>query len=76
MRIGFLFNHDQIHQVAHSLPIAMALADGGFAGEIIVATTNARLAREVRRLAGGRLGAAIRHIELQLAPGSRLGELR
>lgn len=72
MRIGFLFNHDQIHQVAHSLPIAMALADGGFAGEIIVATTNARLAREVRRLAGGRLGAAIRHIELQLAPGSRL----
>ena len=26
MRIGFLFNHDQVHQVAHSLPIALALA--------------------------------------------------
>jgi hypothetical protein len=29
MRIGFLFNHDQVHQVAHSLPIALALARSG-----------------------------------------------
>ena len=49
MRIGFLFNHDQIHQVAHSLPIAMALAGSGHGGEIIVATTNDWLAREVSR---------------------------
>lgn len=70
MRIGFLFNHDQIHQVAHSLPIAMALANGGFDGEIIVATTNDRLAAEVRRLAGPMLGATIRHVALALAPRS------
>ena len=70
MRIGFLFNHDQIHQVAHSLPIAMALASGGFAGEIIVATTNDRLAAEVQRLAGPMLGSEIQHVRLSLSPRS------
>lgn len=72
MRIGFLFNHDQIHQVAHSLPIAMALAEGGWPGEVVVATTNARMAAEVRRLAGPMLGTRIRHVELGLAPRSAL----
>ncbi|WP_176594044.1 hypothetical protein [Sphingobium sp. EM0848] len=71
MRIGFLFNHDQIHQVAHSLPIAMALAKGGFDGEIIVATANDRLAAEVKRLAGPLLGSAIQHVELKLAARSK-----
>lgn len=71
MRIGFLFNHDQIHQVAHSLPIAMALAESGFAGDVIVATTNDRLANEVRRIAGPLLGSHIRHVALSLAPRSR-----
>lgn len=70
MRIGFLFNHDQIHQVAHSLPIALALAKGGFAGEIIIATTNQRLAEEVRRLAGAWLDRHIQHVELSLSPRS------
>ncbi len=53
MRIGFLFNHDQIHQVAHSLPIALALARGGGDLEIVVATTNRRLTAEVIRLGAG-----------------------
>ena len=70
MRIGFLFNHDQIHQVAHSLPIALALAKGGFAGEIIVATTNDRLAAEVERLAAEWIGTRITHLRLGLAPRS------
>lgn len=70
MRIGFLFNHDQIHQVAHSLPIAIALAKGGFDGEIIVATANERLAAEVERLAGEWLGSRIRHVRLTLSPRS------
>lgn len=70
MRIGFLFNHDQIHQVAHSLPIAIALAKGGFDGEIIVATANERLAAEVERLAGDWLGSHIRHVRLTLSPRS------
>src|SRR3954465_7766817 len=66
MRIGFLFNHDQIHQVAHSLPIALALARGGFEGEILVATTSEPLAREVQRLGGSLIGTRIQHVELGL----------
>ena len=50
MKIGFLFNHDQIHQVAHSLPIAMALAQQAPLAEIVIATSNDRLTEEVRRL--------------------------
>ena len=46
MRIGFLFNHDQIHQMAHSLPVAMALARAGTGADIMVATTSDLLARE------------------------------
>ena len=64
MRIGFLFNHDQIHQVAHSLPIALALAEGGFDGQLIVATTTPRLAAEVRRILAGAGETRIQHYEL------------
>ncbi len=71
MRIGFLFNHDQIHQIGHSLPIAMALANGGFAGEIIVATTTPALALEVHRIAGDLIGSRIEHVELRPSGFSR-----
>ena len=50
MRIGFLFNHDQIHQVAHSLPIAMALAETDPTLDIVIATTNEAFRNEVVRL--------------------------
>ncbi|GLR47833.1 hypothetical protein [Sphingomonas astaxanthinifaciens] len=50
MRVGFLFNHDQIHQVAHSLPVALALAGSGAGIEVVIATTNARLRAEVDHL--------------------------
>ncbi|WP_293904386.1 hypothetical protein [Phenylobacterium sp.] len=66
MRIGFLFNHDQVHQVAHSLPIAVALARGGVDAEIVVATTNPRLSAEVVRLGEGLIGSAIELVELGL----------
>ncbi len=70
MRIGFLFNHDQVHQVAHSLPIAMALAGGKAPADIIVATTTQRLAQEVRRLGAPLIGGPIEHVELKLKPSS------
>lgn len=57
MRIGFLFNHDQIHQVAHSLPIALALAAARTGHEIVIAVTNDGLAAEVERLGGPALRA-------------------
>lgn len=66
MRIGFLFNHDQIHQMAHSLPVALALARAGTGAEIIVATTNELLAREAVRLMGGAVPSGIRFVALRL----------
>ena len=66
VRIGFLFNHDQIHQVAHSLPIAMRLAEAETGAEIIVATTNVRLREEVQRLAAEQIGSSIELVELRL----------
>ncbi|QUT04812.1 hypothetical protein KFK14_17500 [Sphingobium phenoxybenzoativorans] len=65
MRIGFLFNHDQVHQVAHSLPIAMALARSGLGHDIVIATTNPRLKAAVGRLMRG-FGHKIEHVELGL----------
>ncbi|MBT9470824.1 MAG: hypothetical protein IV099_06525 [Phenylobacterium sp.] len=66
MRIGFLFNHDQVHQVAHSLPIAVALARASASAEIVVATTNPRLTAEVIRLGEGLIGPRIQMVELGL----------
>jgi CDP-glycerol glycerophosphotransferase (TagB/SpsB family) len=73
MRVGFLFNHDQVHQVAHSLPIALALANAGLGFEIIVATTNKRLSAEVIRLGKGAIGKDIRLVELGV--NSRSGRM-
>ncbi|MET3665755.1 hypothetical protein [Caulobacter sp. 1776] len=64
--MGFLFNHDQVHQVAHSLPIALALARRARDFEVVVATTNRRLTAEVIRLGGGMVGHEVRLIELAL----------
>lgn len=65
MRIGFLLNHDQLHQVAHSLPVALALIEGHADVEIVVATTNPRLTAEVARIAARR-GIAVPVVELTL----------
>jgi len=65
MRIGFLFNHDQIHQVAHSLPIALTLAERGGDVEVIVATTNERLREEVHRIAGEWGVSSVQFVDLR-----------
>lgn len=57
MRIGFLFNHDQVHQVAHGLPVAMALARRG-SEDVRILTGSERMTREVRRLLD-RAGASL-----------------
>jgi len=49
-RVCFLFNHDQTHQVAHSLPIAMAMAEQGMA-EVVLAVTSDMLEQTVRSMA-------------------------
>lgn len=73
MRIGFLFNHDQVHQVAHSLPIALALAKRRSGAEIIICSTSPRVTRELRILGGKSIGRELKLVELKLVnPSSRV----
>ena len=65
-RIGFLFNHDQIYQVAHSLPIAVELARSFPLVEVVLATTNERLRQEVLQLVGPGLGGNLQLKQLEL----------
>lgn len=62
--IGFLFNHDQIHQIAHSLPVAVALAFFSPDLQISVATTNSCINAEVSRLLGANMPHNLRRVEL------------
>lgn len=72
-RICFLFNHDQTHQIAHSLPIALELAR--HAGvEITLAVTEDAIERRVREIAGAMLDRC-RLVRLTLrSQGSKLAE--
>ena len=75
-RIGFLFNHDQLHQVAHSLPIALRLAAMGTGAEIVLATTSERIRAEVELLAREAIAAdtvIVQALDLR-RPRSRLLE--
>lgn len=65
-QIGFLFNHDQIHQIGHSLPVAVKLAIAMPGARISVAVTNRRIANEVNRLLGSDLPANIELVELRI----------
>ena len=71
-RVGFLFNHDQAHQVAHSLPVALALARLRPDVEIVLASTHARLTAEIRRICTA-AGTAPTIAELKLRSGMAMG---
>jgi len=64
-RIGFLFNHDQTHQIAHSLPIALELARLRPDAQVIVASTNPRIAATVAALLPTELPANLHRVELR-----------
>ena len=66
MKVGFLFNHDQIHQVAHSLPVAAAMQREYPNLEIVIITSSEALSREVARLSEV-IGVTIPNIELELS---------
>ena len=66
MRIGFLFNHDQVHQVAHGLPVALALAKLNTGADILVCATNDRVAEEIRTLAGHATARDFELVQLRL----------
>ena len=65
VQVAFLFNHDQVHQVAHGLPIAIALARRRTVGEVTILTGSPRLTAEVQRLLQV-AGASLPCVELKL----------
>lgn len=71
--IGFLFNHDQIHQIAHSLPVAVELAVAFPGLRISIATSNGRIGAEVERMLGANAPSSLERNELEIGSiGSRL----
>lgn len=71
-RICFLFNHDQTHQLAHSLPIALALAARG-EHRIVLAFAKPAIRKEIERQADPALLARMELVHLGLKRGgSRL----
>ncbi len=62
-KICFLFNHDQTHQIAHSLPIALQMAKSGVA-DVTLAVTSILVEAEIRRLSGAGL-AGMKIVSLQ-----------
>lgn len=64
-RIGFLFNHDQTHQIAHSLPIALALAARG-EHRIVLAYAKDSVRAEIERQAPPALLAKMELVKLGL----------
>lgn len=64
-RICFLFNHDQTHQLAHSLPIALALAERG-RHRIVLAYTRPAIRAEIERQADPALLARVELVYLTL----------
>lgn len=73
-RVGFLFNHDQAHQVAHSLPVALALARAHPRLDVVLASTGPRISAEIRRLGGdGADGPPLVELDLR-SWGARLAE--
>lgn len=66
MKIGFLFNHDQVHQVRHSLPIAMELARRGHAGEVMLLSGNPEVTAEIRNiLSAQRIDLKVHELQLE-----------
>ncbi|WP_086609037.1 hypothetical protein [Erythrobacter donghaensis] len=68
-RICFLFNHDQTHQVAHALPIALALAARG-EHRIMLAYARDAIRREIERQADPALLARVELVQLDLKRGA------
>lgn len=70
-RIGFLFNHEHIHQVAHSAPIAFELSQLHEDVEVLILTSSPEQARLVQELALRYPQHRCQMIPLELSPGLR-----
>ncbi|MBU7579950.1 MAG: hypothetical protein KAF27_05695 [Porphyrobacter sp.] len=68
-RICFLFNHDQTHQLAHSLPIALALAARG-EHRIVLAFAKPAIRAEIERQADPVMLEKVELVHLTLKSGT------
>jgi hypothetical protein len=69
MKIGFLFNHDALHQVRHTAPVIAELARDP-AADVSVLTSSPAQEAEVRALLGDD-AAAVRFVALGIGPVAR-----
>ncbi|MDB5969736.1 MAG: hypothetical protein JWQ90_2186 [Hydrocarboniphaga sp.] len=70
-QIGFLFNHEQIHQIAHSAPIAFELSQLHPRWRICLLTSSDEQARALEALAGAYPEHRCEMLRLELSPGFR-----
>lgn len=70
VKIGFLFNHDALHQIAHTAPVIAALAQDRRA-EVQVLTSSAAQEARVRALIGD-AGARVAFVALGVGPVARM----
>ena len=49
-KVGFLFNHEQTHQIAHSLPVALALKREAPEIDVALISSSEKQSAEIRRL--------------------------
>ena len=88
MQVGFLYNHEATHQVAHSAPVAAALAKMNPDWDIILFHTTAAAREEIARYCSSAANLRFQHLRLpplttavariidRLLPMSRLQTLR
>lgn len=69
MKIGFLFNHDALHQVRHTAPVIAELARNP-AASVSVLTSSPAQEAEVRALLGEQ-AAVVRFVALTIGPVAR-----
>ncbi len=67
MKIGFLLNHEQIHQVAHAAPIAYALSRARPDFDVTIITGSQALADEAQRYAPRFAGHHAKFVQLSLS---------
>lgn len=65
-RVGFLFNHEALHQIAHSAPIAFELAALDSAIEVLLIATSTAQYEHLRTLAARHPGSRCQLIQLEL----------
>ncbi|MFD1786831.1 hypothetical protein ACFSC3_04525 [Sphingomonas floccifaciens] len=71
MKIGFLYNHDALHQVSHTAPVIAALTRDARA-DVTVLTSSDAQAMRVRDLIGAEAAAKVRFVALDIGRIARV----